>query len=128
MTKDLRATLDELGPDYEALVRRLKKAPGYAPRRPAWRAFLAAASVGGVLLAAGLFAFRPKGASPRYGAKEYHLTAREMIETQRADGGWGNDFLTRRNAETLRTLADPRAQIAYKKALRNLRFREQGRF
>lgn len=58
-----------------------------------------------------------------YGAREYRLTTDEMIATQRADGGWANDFLTRRNAEALKDLDDPRAQLAYKKALRNLRLR-----
>ena len=44
-----------------------------------------------------------------------------MIATQNADGSWKNDFLTRRNADALKGCADPAAQIAYKKAMRNLR-------
>ena len=47
----------------------------------------------------------------------------EMIATQNPDGSWKNDFLTRRNAAALRICSDPAAQIAYKKAMRNLRLR-----
>ena len=47
----------------------------------------------------------------------------EMIATQNPDGSWKNDFLTRRNAAALRICSDPAAQIAYKKAVRNLRLR-----
>lgn len=127
MTNDLQATLDELGPGYAAMVRRLRRAPGYAPRRrQAGRAaFLAAASLGGVLLAVGLLTFSPRERASSYGAREYRLTAQEMIETQKADGSWGNDFLTRRNAACLQALSDPRAQMAYKKAMRNLRLRQR---
>ena len=47
----------------------------------------------------------------------------EMIATQNPDGSWKNDFLTRRNAAALKSCDDPVAQIAYKKAARNLRLR-----
>ena len=47
----------------------------------------------------------------------------EMIRTQNPDGSWENDFLTKRNAEVLRTCPDAAAQIAFKKAQRNLRLR-----
>ena len=47
----------------------------------------------------------------------------EMIATQNPDGSWKNDFLTRRNAATLKLCSDPAAQSAYKKAARNLRLR-----
>ena len=47
----------------------------------------------------------------------------EMIVTQNPDGSWKNDFLTRRNAAALKVCGDPAAQIAYKKAVRNLRLR-----
>ena len=46
-----------------------------------------------------------------------------MIATQRSDGSWQNDFLTRRNAAALKDCTTPAAQIAYKKAMRNLRSR-----
>ena len=61
-------------------------------------------------------------------AREYTLAVvrsdeavQEMIRTQRPDGGWQNDFLTRRNAEALRHAPGEAARIAYKKAVRNLR-------
>lgn len=47
----------------------------------------------------------------------------EMIRTQNPDGSWENDFLTKRNAEVLRTCPGAAAQIAFKKAQRNLRLR-----
>lgn len=47
----------------------------------------------------------------------------EMIRTQNPDGSWENDFLTKRNAEVLRTCSGAAAQIAFKKAQRNLRLR-----
>ena len=46
-----------------------------------------------------------------------------MIATQNPDGSWKNDFLTRRNAAALRGSSNPAAQVAYKKAMRNLRSR-----
>ncbi len=47
----------------------------------------------------------------------------EMIRTQRPDGSWRNDFLTKRNAEVLKDCPGEAAQIAYRKAMRNLRAR-----
>ncbi len=47
----------------------------------------------------------------------------EMIRTQKPDGSWENDFLTKQNAEVLRTCPSAAAQIAFKKAQRNLRLR-----
>ncbi len=49
------------------------------------------------------------------------VAVQEIIRTQRPDGGWGNDFLTRQNCEALRRYSSSEAQIAYKKALRHLR-------
>ena len=55
--------------------------------------------------------------------REYTLSTSEMIASQNPDGSWQSDFLTRRNAAALRACGDPAAQIAYKKAMRNLRTR-----
>ena len=49
----------------------------------------------------------------------------EMIRTQRPDGGWANDFLTRQNAAALRLCPGEKAQIAYRRAVRNLRLRHR---
>ena len=65
---------------------------------------------------------RASQTSPR-GAHEYTMGIDEMIATQDPDGSWKNDFLTRRNAAALKSCDDPAAQIAYKKAARNLRLR-----
>lgn len=50
---------------------------------------------------------------------------REMIATQNPDGSWQNDFLTRRNAAALKLWGERSvaAQVAYKRAMRNLRMR-----
>ncbi|MBR1921790.1 MAG: hypothetical protein IJ829_07315, partial [Kiritimatiellae bacterium] len=45
----------------------------------------------------------------------------ELVASQRADGSWGNDFLTRQNAAALRSSPDARMQIAYRRAVRYLR-------
>lgn len=69
---------------------------------------------------------RPQITPPR----EYMLAGQmseaaisEMIRTQNPDGSWNNEFLTRRNAEALRYLESAEARIAYKKAVRNLRYK-----
>ena len=63
-------------------------------------------------------------------ATEYRLAfvrndeaVKELIRTQNADGSWRNDFLTRQNATALKSASGPEARIAYKKALRNLRYK-----
>ena len=58
-----------------------------------------------------------------FAPREYRASVDEMIATQRSDGSWQNDFLTRRNAAALKDCTRPAARIAYKKAMRNLRTR-----
>ena len=48
----------------------------------------------------------------------------EMIRTQRPDGSWKNDFLTRQNAAALMHCKGEAAQVAFRKAIRHLRARE----
>ena len=136
MNGDLEATLDELGPEYRAVVARLRGArelqeigrPVFRLRSEVLRPVLAAASL---LVFAGLGVVflgrkdfrRETSDAVGYGPREYRLTVAEMVASQNADGSWANDFLTRHNAEVLRQSADPAARIAYKKALRNLRSR-----
>ena len=48
---------------------------------------------------------------------------KEIIRTQRPDGSWEDDALTRRNAEVLRTCKGEAAQAAYRRAIDNLRAR-----
>ena len=48
---------------------------------------------------------------------------KEIIRTQRPDGSWQDDALTRRNAEVLRTCKGEAAQAAYRRAIDNLRAR-----
>lgn len=154
MTKDLEDTLKELGDGYSQVVERLCMAYAPASgggtcfaeplpvRRRAvrgWRIpLLSAAAVAAILL--GLVAvFRGGESSGKVysvraadAANEYLLAivrddkaVQEMIRTQRPDGGWANDFLTRQNAAALRLCHGEEAQVAYRRAVRNLRLRHR---
>ena len=124
MNRDLEEQLNEMGPEYRAVVARLK---GERGKEKGERKWLVAASLL-VILGLGVFfsASQPLNLStsqPAYGAHEYQMDVAEMIATQNPDGSWKNDFLTRRNAEALKVCGDLAAQVAYKKAIRNLRSR-----
>ncbi len=136
MNRDLEKQLDEMGGDYHAVVNRLRAAQERAlsreiifPSRQSrfWNRrapYLLVASVI-LVLALAFSSLLPPPSSlpthPSYGAREYHLTVDEIVATQHPDGGWQNDFLTRRNAELLAHCENQAARIAYKKAIRNLR-------
>lgn len=144
MNADLERQLAEMGPEYRAVVARLTAA--YAPLEAAvpevadpvrrgrvfgWSfAYLVAASlmalVGfGVVFRSGSPAVAPAAPASEYALAQQRTDAaiREMIRTQRPDGSWRNDFLTRQNAAALRTCSSGEARVAYKKAMRNLRMR-----
>ena len=131
MNRDLEEQLNEMGPEYRAVVVRLRAAreatQGIGDQGSGIRGWLVAASLL-VILGLGVFfsASQPLSLStsqPAYGAHEYQMDVAEMIATQNPDGSWKNDFLTRRNAEALKVCGDSAAQVAYKKAIRNLRSR-----
>ena len=133
MNRDLEEQLDEMGPEYRAVVARLRAGrevegfPVFRLRSKVLRPVLAAASLL-VVVGFGVFFFgrqdfRRKTGDTKCAPREYRASVDEMIATQRADGSWQNDFLTRRNAAALRDCTRPAAQIAYKKAMRNLRSR-----
>ena len=130
MSRDLEKQLDEMGPEYRAVVMRLRaarEAQGNREQGTGNRGWLVAASLL-VILGFSIFfsTFQPLNFStsqPAYGAPEYQMGVAEMIATQNPDGSWKNDFLTRRNAAALKVCGDPAAQVAYKKAMRNLRSR-----
>ena len=137
MNRDLEETLNELGPDYRAVVARLRAgreaASGFRSsgdsRSSSRAAYLVAASL---LVLIGLTVVHlsqsqsqttnPNPQTPSC-PREYRATVAEMIATQNPDGSWQNDFLTRRNAAALKDSDNLAAQIAYKKAMRNLRAR-----
>ena len=126
MSKDLEEQLNEMGPEYRKLVARLRVSCS-VPRASRPVPYLIAASLL-VILGLGVFfaTSQPRNlatSQPAYGAHEYQMDVLEMIATQNPDGSWKNDFLTRRNAAALKVCGDPGAQIAYKKAVRNLRLR-----
>jgi len=131
MNADLEEQLKELGSEYRAVVSRLRMAKtvelgikGQVPRSRSTADWLIAASLLIVLcLVINFQTFKHSNTRtpPAYGAHEYYLSVNEMIATQRPDGGWQNDFLTRRNAEALSRCEGREARVAYKKALRNLR-------
>lgn len=140
MNGDLESTLNELGPEYRDVVARLRSAREVEPsgtrafslpRTEWWRraGYLAAASLA---VALGLSIFMQDAANaprePYAGAKVYTIAyapTEEALETivasQRADGSWSNDFITRQNAAALRASDDARMKIAYRRAVRYLR-------
>ena len=140
MNGDLESTLNELGPEYRAVVARLKVACEVEPsgtraftlqRTEWWRraGYLVAASLA---VALGLSIFMQDAANaprePYAGAKVYtvaYAPTEEALEiivaSQRADGSWTNDFITRQNAAALRVSDDARMKIAYRRAVRYLR-------
>ena len=143
MNRDLERTLEEMGPEYRAVVARLRAAreareglrrETLDERRRSFmskvfrlKSYLTAASllvfVGLSVFFLGRKDFRPKTQDMGCAPREYRASVPEMIATQNPDGSWQNDFLTRRNAEALKLCGDPAAQVAYKKAVRNLRVR-----
>ena len=135
MSADLEATLNELGPEYRSVVDRLR-ASAEAPARPSLLrhpAYLIAASIL-VLLAFAFTFFSPSTSSlsaSTSSLSSYTLytvayaptdeALRIILASQRADGSWDNDFITRQNAAALRRAADAETKIAYKRAVRYLR-------
>ena len=144
MNADLEKTVGELGPGYRDVVARLRaarevepeKAPvlGHAGAAP-WCAarspfsYLAAASLVAALALAVLYVM-PRGGSTAsevpltvytvaYAPTEEALEA--IVASQRADGSWSNDFLTRQNAAALRASDEDRMRVAYRRAVRYLR-------
>ena len=144
MNADLEETVEELGPGYRDVVARLRAArevepgkapvPGRAGAAP-WCAarspfsYLVAASLVAALALAVLYVM-PRGGSAAaevpltvytvaYAPTEEALEA--IVASQRADGSWSNDFLTRQNAAALRASDEDRMRVAYRSAVRYLR-------
>ena len=134
MSRDLEETLDEMGPEFRAVVMRLRAVreaeQGIRDQGSGIRGWLIAASL---LLLVGFCAFfltsRTSQTSQTFrtsgvcAPREYRADLSEIIATQNPDGSWKNDFLTRRNAAALKVCSDPAARVAYKRAARNLRLR-----
>ena len=151
MTKDLEDTLNELGSEYRSVVDRLlsmPSAPGTTLSAPSTmhqalgtRHYLLAASL---LLVVSLAIWNftsttlhssllPLHSSPSsapavytvaYASDEFALRA--ILDSQRSDGSWSNDYLTMQNAAALRKANDEASQIAYKRAVRYLRTKGLG--
>lgn len=143
MNADLEKTLDELGPAYRDMVLEMKAAPEAepvgrtfapfgesAPRpSPSRVPYLVAASLVALVAIAVVVrsAFAPAGAGTSSVGNPYTLAyggasesaVDEMLRTQRPDGSWANDFITRQNAAALRGVAS--ASVAYRRAVRYLR-------
>lgn len=139
MTEDLKETLAELGPEYQAVVDRLR-APfsetgtplvGDAPRRyvrwlPKTVGVLAAASLAGVLAFANRNSvsdrtFHAHAATYAVAYARDAAALEAIVASQRSDGSWESDFLTCQNAAALRGVDTADARVAYKKAVRYLR-------
>ena len=155
MTKDLEDTLNELGPEYRSVVDRLlsmPSAPGTTLSSPSTmhyalgtRHYLLAASLLLVISLAiwnftstifhsSFFIFHsspspspssaPAVYTVAYASDEFALRA--ILDSQRSDGSWSNDYLTMQNAAALRRAHDEASQIAYKRAVRYLRTKGLG--
>lgn len=139
MNADLEAQLEEMGPEYRAVVSRLRSARTVSPRAPGLKRMDMDERGGfarklGYLLAASLFLaicfalFLERRPVARelgtvytiaYAPTEEALEA--IVASQRADGSWANDFLTCQNAAALRVGQGESARIAYKRAVRYLK-------
>ena len=134
MNRDLEEQLDEMGPEYRAVVTRLRAAREAGEEMMTGETRVTRGTRGWLVAASLLIAIAlavpclsrlscPSCPSSFLPPREYRATVPEMIATQNPDGSWKNDFLTRRNADALKGCADPAAQVAYRKAVRNLRVR-----
>ena len=140
MNGDLENTLNELGPEYRDIVARLRSAREVEPSgsrvssfpRTEWRRHVGYLVAASLAVALGLSIFMQDAAKaprePYAGAKVYtvaYAPTEEALEvivaSQRADGSWTNDFITRQNAAALRASEDARMKIAYRRAVRYLR-------
>ena len=140
MNGDLESTLNELGPEYRDVVARLKIAREVEPSgarvfplpRVEWRRHVGYLVAASLFVALGLSIFMQDAAnaprSPYEAARIYtvaYAPTEEALEvivaSQRADGSWTNDFITRQNAAALRVSDDARMKIAYRRAVRYLR-------
>jgi hypothetical protein len=142
MNRDLESQLREMGPEYRAVVEKLlsgRPAGGVASSSCLWwrrtagwlgAAAVALAAVFGVVVWRQAGAGEGCAASVGEASQEYmvaHMSSdeaiKELVRSQRSDGGWGSDFLTRQNAHALGRSQDPSARLAYRKAVRNLRLK-----
>ena len=138
MSRDLEEQLDEMGPEYRAVVARLKDSAtaedlrlktrdgrrGFASKVLGLKSYLVAASLL-ILVGVGVVFLRRQDLRHEtedmsFAPREYRASIPEMIATQNPDGSWKNDFLTRRNAAKLKGCDTQAARIAYKKAARYL--------
>ncbi len=150
MNKDLEETLNELGPDCRKVVDRLLAArevvprpavhvprfsnhePRFASHEPrttnhVLRAgYLVAASLFAAIALSMLFQRPADGAcdvrsayTVAYARDAASLAA--IVASQRSDGSWANDWITRQNAAALRDAQSDEMRVAYRKAVRYLR-------
>ena len=139
MNADLEAQLEEMGPEYRAVVSRLRSARTVSPRAPGLKRMDMDERGGfarklGYLLAASLFLaicfalFLERRPVARELGTVYTIAYAPteealgiILASQRADGSWDNDFITRQNAAALRNVSDAKTQVAYRRAVRYLK-------
>ena len=132
MNSDLEATLEELGEGYREVVCRLRRSRTAEDCiiRSRWKvglgvgvglvaAGLATALLFPAFIAGGRLAVSPSVSAYMLAHSSSGDALDELLRTQRADGSWDNDFLTRQNAAALQNVGE--ARIAYRRALRYLR-------
>ena len=122
----MRFGLKDLAPGRVADRRFPDLAPGRTARSPL--SYLVAASLVAALALAALYVAPRGGGAANVPLTVYtvaYAPTEEALElivaSQRADGSWSNDFLTRQNAAALRASDDERMRVAYRRAVRYLR-------
>jgi len=148
MSRDLETTLDELGPECRAVVSRLKAAReaewrtagGGGRAAGEWRragcrrllcrtGYLVAASLFAAIAFSIFFQDAAKAPSRPFSTANVYTVAyastpealEAILASQRSDGSWSNDFITRQNAAALRSSGEERMRTAYRRAVRYLR-------
>lgn len=130
MTKDLEATLEELGPEYRAVVGRVLASRRPIAQRSGFvrfpRTALAAACAAAVLSFGVWMHFAPsRGEAPCtiYTVAYSKDRLPSLVDSQKPDGSWENDFVTRQNAAALAEASGEAENLAYRKAMRYLRLK-----
>lgn len=131
MTEDFKETLNELGPEYIKVVKKLKKISEIEPKRSKIGVLLAASIA--LVITMTFFFVSSEGSEKEIpkvavsASKPYFLafnltderSIEEIKRTQKPDGSWHNDLLTRQNATALKKVDE--SSLAYRKAMRYLR-------
>ena len=132
MTKDLEETLEELGPEYRAVVGRVLASRRPLVSRPRYLRFprtALAAACAAAVLSFGVWMHLAGAASNADRPCTIYTVAYSkdrlpaLVDSQNPDGSWENDFVTRQNAAALAEASGEAENLAYRKAVRYMRLK-----